>query len=570
MGIGRREVEKESRRINILKVILVIMFIVVVIIGIYFLVKNLGKQTNEDYNEKIEDALVQEVEEVKEKTIEEIVSEFGGEIKEQVNNDTYYIMKDGKEYTAYLDGDVVEGRIAIWNGTASQPAVDEAGNLNIYNAEELKWVADQVISGAKNFSGVTITLRQHIDLGARKNDDGSWSGTLWTPIIGFLDELPKTENINQTQNEVAVQEEVYDDSVNVTKENLKRFAGVFNGNGFSIRGLNIDSDKRYEGLFGFNAGIISNLTIKNSNIKGGTGVGAIAGLNSGTIENCYLENVEVKGNEKVGGFAGISMENSRVDRCNITGDNTFVYADKYAGGIIGYTNNNATILNCSNRANVTGKDYIGGISGIIFYGTTVQNSSNMAMNVVGENYVGGIAGYSLAQIQNSYNHNTDDKNGIVSGNNYVGGIVGLNYTMGNITDSYNSGEIIIKGDNGGGIAGLNNASISNTYNTGKINAEETNGAKIGGICGQNISESYIYTSYNTGNISVKNSGDGVVGANFGTVENCFYLETTINSQNTENARNDDDMKNSILSNLGESFKTDTENKNSGYPILSWQ
>ena len=67
-------------------------------------------------------------------------------------------------------------------------------------------------------------------------------------------------------------EDFDDDSVNVTKENLKRFAGVFNGNGFSIRGLNIDSDKRYEGLFGFNAGIISNLTIKNSNIKGGTGV----------------------------------------------------------------------------------------------------------------------------------------------------------------------------------------------------------------------------------------------------------------------------------------------------------
>lgn len=570
MRSGRREFEKEGRKINIVKLLIVILLVIGVIVGIYFLVKNTGKQSNEDYNKKIEDALVEDVDEVKEKSIEEIVTEFGGEIKEKVNNDTYYIMKDGKEYTAYLDGggDIVEGRISIWNGTSSQPAVDEAGNLNIYNAEELKWVADQVITGAKNFSGVTITLRQHIDLGSRKNDDGSWSGNLWTPIVGFLDELPKTENQTETQ---PVEEEIpQDDSINITKENLKRFAGVFNGNGFSIRGLNIDSNKRYEGLFGFNAGIISNLTIKNSNIKGGTGVGAIAGLNSGTIENCYIENVEVKGNEKVGGFAGISMENSKVEACNVTGDNTFVYADKYAGGIIGYTNNNATISNCSNRANVTGKDYIGGISGIMFYGTTVQNSSNMAMNVVGENYVGGIAGYSVAQIQNAYNHNDENKKGIVSGNNYVGGIVGLNYTMGNITDSYNSGEIIVKQDNGGGIVGLNNASISNTYNTGNINAEEASGAKIGGICGQNVSESYIYTSYNIGNIKVKNTGEGIVGADFGTIENCFYLDTTINSQNKENAKSETDMKTSILSNLGEAFKEDTENKNSGYPILSWQ
>lgn len=570
MRSGRREVEKEGRKINIVKLLIVILLVIVVIVGIYFLVKNTGKQSNEDYNKKIEDALVEDVEEVKEKTIEEIIAEFGGELKEKVSDDTYYITKDGKEYTAYSDGDIVEGRIAIWNGTSSQPAIDEAGNINIYTAEELKWVADQVVTGAKNFSGVTITLRKDIDLGSRKNKDGNWSGTLWTPIVGFLDELPKPEN--QTEKQPVEEVVPQDDSVNVTKENLKRFAGTFDGNGFSIRGLNIDSNKRYEGLFGYNAGTISNLTIKNSNIKGGTGVGAIAGLNGGLIIGCSIENVEVKGNEKVGGFAGINMENSRIENCNTVGDNTFVYGDKYAGGIIGYTNNNSNILNCCNRANVTGKDYIGGISGIAFYGTTIQNSSNMAMNIVGENYVGGIAGYSVAQIQHSYNHNTENKKGIVSGDNYVGGIAGLNYSMGNITDSYNCGEIIIKEDNGGGIVGINNANISNSYNTGKINAENASGVKIGGICGQNLSESFIYTSYNIGNITSKNIAEGVVGADFGTVENCFYLDTSVKgeTQNVENAKSETDMKTGILSNLGEGFKEDTENKNSGYPILVWQ
>lgn len=572
MRTGRREFERKDRKINIVKIIVVIALFIAVGIGIYFLVKSIAKTTSEDYDKKIEESLVEEVAEVEEKTIEEIINEFGGELKEKVNVDTYYITKDGKEYTAYLDGEIVEGRIALWNGNANKPAIDEAGNVNIYTAEELKWIAEQVITGAKNFSGVTITLRQNIDLGARKNEDGTWTGNNWTSIVGFLDELPKAEPSEANKVEISVEEPVYDASVNVTKENLKRFAGIFNGNGFTIRGLNIDSDKRYQGLFGFNSGTISNLTIKNSNIKGSIGVGAIAGLNGGTIQNCSIENVCIKGIEKVGGFAGISMENSRIENCNTKGDTSFVYGDKYAGGIIGYINNNAIILNSNNKANVTGKDYIGGIAGIIFYGTTVQNSSNMAMNVVGENYVGGIAGYSSAQIQNSYNHTNENKKGIVRGENYIGGIVGLNYSMGNITDCYNSGEIIVKNDNGGGIVGLNNANISNTYNIGVINAESAKGAKIGGVCGQNISESYIYTSYNIGEIKFGKSAEGVVGADFGTTENCFYLNTSIKTETLNNnyAKNDTDMKTGILSNLGVGFKEDTENKNSGYPILSWQ
>ena len=70
-------------------------------------------------------------------------------------------------------------------------AIDEAGNINIYSAAELAWVANQVINGEKNFSGVTITLRKNIDLGARQKDDGTWEGPDWKPIIGFLDEIPE-------------------------------------------------------------------------------------------------------------------------------------------------------------------------------------------------------------------------------------------------------------------------------------------------------------------------------------------------------------------------------------------
>lgn len=292
MGTGKRAYNN-GKKLNIFKVVIVILLIIAVVTAIVFLVKYI-KNSSDDT--KVEAKFIEEISDEKEKTIDEIVEEFGGEIEEKVKSDTYYVKKDEKEYTVYSDGEIVEGRIVLWDGTSQKPAVDEAGNINIYNASELKWVADQVISGEKNFSGVTITLRANIDLGARKNENGEWEGTVWTPIIGFL---------NDTDSEETDASETVDDStIEFTQENLKRFAGVFDGNNFSIRGLYVNSsEKRYQGLFGYQTGVITGLTIKNSCILGENAIGAIVGLNGGTIQNCSIENVEVKGNEKVGGLA---------------------------------------------------------------------------------------------------------------------------------------------------------------------------------------------------------------------------------------------------------------------------
>lgn len=570
MRSQRRNIESEGKKINIVKVLIVIILIIAVIVCIYFIVKKIYKNPNSSSDE----SLVIEEEKKTPKTIEEIVSEFGGEIVEQVKPDTYYITKDGAEYTAYLDGEIVAGRIIPWDGTSAKPAIDEVGNINIYKAEELKWVADQVISGEMNFNGVTITLRNNIDLGARKGDDETWSGNIWTPIIGFLDELPPKEDENTTAENTTVTEDTteFDENVDVTNENLKRFAGVFDGNGCSIRGMSIDTDKRYQGLFGYVSGVVTNLTVKASHVKAGEGVGVITGLNEGKIENCKVQNIDVKGTEKVGAIVGINMTNSSIEGCEIIDDKCFVYGDKYLGGISGYTNNNSNISSCINKSNVSGKEYIGGITGITFYGTTILNCCNEALNVIGEKYVGGIAGYSSSQIENSYNQENTDSKGIVNGKSYVGGLVGLNHVMGNIVNSYNSGNIVGEEDRIGGIVGENNANISSCYNKGSIDASKADGIRIGGICGQNSSDSYIYTSYNIGNIKVKNLGNGVIGANFGTISNSFYLDTCIEKtpENDEFKKTENDMKKTIITELGENFTEDSKNINFGYPILLWQ
>lgn len=579
MRSGKRSIEneKEGKKINIVKIMIAIILIVIAVIVIYFTINKSNNKENKIANESIiKNSKTTDTDEIKNeielKTIEEIISEFGGEIIEQAKNDTYYIKKDGVEYTAYLDGEILEGRIVPWNGGASQPAIDEAGNLNIYNAEELKWVADQVISGTKNFAGVTITLRNHIDLGARKNEEGIWEGNTWSAIIGYLDEL-QIEQESDSNSENTENAAVLDESIEITEENLKRFAGAFDGNGFSIRGMNIDSDKKYQGLFGYSTGTIANLTVKSSNVSGNEVAGIIVGLNGGTIKNCSIENIEVKGKEKIGGFAGVSMSASNILECSVNQETSYISGEKYIGGIVGYVNNNATIQKCINRANTTGEDYVGGICGIAFYGTVVEDSINYANNITGNEFVGGLIGYSQAQIDSCNNWDFENNNkGTVKGKDYVGGIVGLNYIMGNITNSYNSGKIIIDGNNGAGIVGLNNATISNCYNTGNIENDNKESVNIGGICGQNTSESFIYTSYNIGKINSKSNIGGAIGSDFGSCSNVFYLESSVTKETNDISlsKNEEDMKNAILTNLGDAYIQDSNNINSGYPILIWQ
>ena len=580
MILRRMSVREEKRnKLNLAKAFIALLLIVLIVLVVFncFFKNNKYKDS----------AIVTNIDEIKvdeKKTIEEIISEFGGEITEKVKDDTCYISKDGVEYTAYLDGEIVNGKVPIWDGTSLEPAVDEAGNYNIYKPEELKWIADKIISGEKNFAGVTITIRNNLDLGARSGENDEWTGNVWTSMIGFLDEI-NTNNQEETNNSEAninnelvtnnLEQENLDSNTQVTTENLKRFAGIFNGNNCWIRGLYINSEKRYQGLFGYQTGTIQNLTIKNSKIQGGEGTGGIVGLNGGTIVNCHTENVVINSykQNKVGGISGINMTGSWIENCTV--QNGSIYGENNVGGITGYMNNNSAIISSSNLSSISGANYVGGIAGITFYGTQIKNCYNLGKHIIGQNYVGGLVGYSESDIENSYNQNFENHEGEIIGNSYVGGLVGLNYLMGNINKSFNFGVINSESNdnvsNFGGICGLNNATISNCYNVGKIIiGDNTSVEKIGGICGQNLSDSFIYTSYNIGIIESKNAG-GIVGANFGEVSKTFYLNSCIkNPVDIEFAKDESVMKSEIITELGDEYKTDDKNINNGYPILSWQ
>lgn len=559
MGKRAEQRMNEKRKLNKIKVImaLIVLVITLAIVVSVFILKDDNK---ENKNEVIEEEAP--LIEIEEKTVEEVVAEFGGSIIEKVKPDTCYVSKNEKEYTVYSDGEILEGRIAIWDGKSTEPKINDDGSIDIILPGELKWVADKVISGEKNFSGVKITLKEPLDFGARKTENG-WEGENWTSIVGFLDELPEQE---ENKNKVKDDSIIFDDSVNVIQENLKRFAGIFNGNNLAIRGLKIDSNKDYQGLFGFQAGNVENLIIKNSYIKGNSSVGAIAGLNTGVIFNCKVINTEVVGDSKVGGLVGNSSTGSKILTCDVEGIKALAKGSEYVGGVVGYTNNNVVLENLTNNSKVEAEKFVGGISGISFYGTTLMGSKNNG-RIIGSENVGGLIGYSQAQIEKSYVSDIS----VVEGNENVGGLVGLNHSAGDLSNSYNKGKVIGNKDVIGGLVGTNNSNISNCYNTGRVDARKTSGLRVGGICGQNMSDSFITSVYNIGDVLYNESAEGIVGIDYGTTSNAYYLDTALVNENADRtlSKTGDEMKSSILTNLGEMFIADNEGKNNGYPILKW-
>lgn len=565
MEQGRRYIENDGRKLNIVKVILVIVLIAVAIFGIY---KLISSRNNDNKNKEIPKELGREIgndiknTEVKNdnKTIEDYMKEYSAVLIEKIKDDTYYVSVDGKECTLYTDGTLVDGKIAIWNGESKELSIDkDTTTIGINTPEEFKWFADQIISGEKNFSGITLVLNNNIDLGGRIIKDSNIEGTRWNSIIGTLKEETNNENtnvVNTTEDSNLTQ-----NNENSDEEQIKGFAGVFDGNNHWIKGMIIESGDKYQGLFGYLNGTVRNLIIKDSSISGSEGVGAFVGLNAGKIENCKMINTTVTGKEKIGGFVGIGMTDSVIDGCIAEKNSSKIIGNNNIGGIVGYLNNNSKISNCENRSSITGSDYVGGIIGISFFGTDISNCSSIEGSIEGNDYVGGIIGYSQSQVEKCFNKSK------VSGSSYIGGLVGLNYTMGNISSSFNYGEVSAEKDFIGGITGVNTATIVSTYNVGDITSKNTEqDVSIGGISGQNLSEGAVNNSYNVGIITGKGSIGGVIGANFGITTNCYYLDSTTDVK-TDEAKTEEEMKSLQLD---EDFKDDINNINKGYIILNWQ
>ena len=206
------------------------------------------------------------------------------------------------------------------------------------------------------------------------------------------------------------------------------YKGIFDGNGHSISGVYVnrdeaadDVDMRFKGsigLFGYHDGVIRNLGILDSYMRGNYYIGSICGYNNcGTIQNCY-STARVGGVLYIGGISG-RIHHGIVENCYNAGN---VCGNREIGGICG--DNYSIIESCYNIGSVSGNEDVGGIAG---WGYDVEDDSDSCKivdcynmgKVTGKKNVGGICGYDYCSlVENCYSQAT------VSGNTNVGGICG--------------------------------------------------------------------------------------------------------------------------------------------------
>ena len=129
-------------------------------------------------------------------------------------------------------------------------------------------------------------------------------------------------------------------------EPIPAFSGTFEGNGHTIRDLELTGSYSPAGLFARveESGVVQNLTVQGYVAPSGekSTVGGIVGINSGTLINCQFSG-SVNGDSEVGGIAGRNEEKGTLARCT---SRTFVDGKSSTGGVVGY--NLGAISNCTN------------------------------------------------------------------------------------------------------------------------------------------------------------------------------------------------------------------------------
>jgi surface protein len=180
------------------------------------------------------------------------------------------------------------------------------------------------------------------------------------------------------------------------------FAGYFDGNGYTISGLYINSgDYNYMGMFGYVVGgSISNVTFSDVDI---TSSGEIYTSPLGYISGAAVSNIHVTGmvsGTTVGGIAGALWSNGTITESSFIGTVTGINAGGIAGDIESDGDDNTTISKSFSAGSISGS-IAGGIVGSNTEGGTISNSYSLA-TVTGSTTEGEISGQSSITQTNNY------------------------------------------------------------------------------------------------------------------------------------------------------------------------
>lgn len=253
--------------------------------------------------------------------------------------------------------------------------------------------------------------------------------------------------------------------------NAVKYAGTFDGQGFTIYNLYIAKTGNDKGLFGSTtaAAVIKNFTLKNAYVNtNGSYVGGVVGLLRGTVSNVNIEGLNINAASYVGGVIGQSESSAKLQNITVTGvtgAKTVKGTGNYVGGVIGNVKATQNIANivvdgidvtASERGggvigdsdggtvniadalvqntNISVTNYGGGVIFSVRNASTVTRATVKNVRITGGAELGGISGTSNGNpvtVSNSLIENLT----VVSTNERVGGIIGYINNKATVTDT---------------------------------------------------------------------------------------------------------------------------------------
>jgi B-type flagellin len=287
------------------------------------------------------------------------------------------------------------------------------------------------------------------------------------------------------------------------------FKGTFEGCGYVISNLKINTTENNVGLFGCtNKAAVQNVGLENCNVSGGSYTGGLIGWALETnISEVYCIG-KVSGIADAGGVIGRSTS-SRIQNSYFKGD--VIGTTQYAGGFIGRLSG-GSFINCYSEGFVQGEYAVGGLVGANYNGAVVKNSFSKS-EVIGYHDVGGLVGKAGADVSNSF------AAGKVVGQKTVGGLIGYaDFGVFSCSCSVSSYTQALGGSNFGHTADmLTEDELRARYTPDVMGFTEDNGWK-------NINDNLVLSWQKSGYgvLNSKNEVNLQVGVNAGTASNIGF------------------------------------------------
>ncbi len=322
------------------------------------------------------------------------------------------------------------------------------------------------ITGTNNVSGTDTAGVGHID-----RDTAIAMGYT---VVSMADELVNA--LKSGADKIMLTGNIDMSGVDYTPDSSNAFSGVFDGNGYYISNLKVNSTVG-GGLFGgLDGAVVRNIGFVNADIKAAGAVGVLAAVASNsTISNVYVKDSSVA--STAGSVSAlVAFTSGDVSINNVVVENTTIFGNNSdQGGLVArVVDGNLSISNSAVddilfTYTPSGNRPVGGFIGIVFQGNV--SVSNSIANFVSSNtsQAGSIAGVVLEPGIVSFNVSNvvsmSNLNPVVndySGNSYTGAVeeVGYNDFASVTTDL--SGIEIVKDDSSSSGYRISNTILENT------------------------------------------------------------------------------------------------------------